>query len=67
MPLQYELPKSYRRIFIDPIVPSVTVGAVTGTMPANKGCFMPDVDFVRDSASAQKDGTAVLKSKLIAP
>lgn len=30
MPLQIELGKSYRRVFINPLVPSATVGAVTG-------------------------------------
>ena len=33
MPLQVELAKDYRRLFIDPILPSATVGAVSGMMP----------------------------------
>jgi len=37
MPLQFELAKSYRRVIIDPIQPSLTVGAVTGTIPPPHG------------------------------
>jgi hypothetical protein len=38
MPLQFELAKSYRRIVVEPVLPSVTVGAVTG-MTAPNACI----------------------------
>ncbi len=34
MPLQVELAKDYRRVFVDPILPSATVGAVSGMIPS---------------------------------
>jgi hypothetical protein len=35
MPLQFELAQSYRRITVDPVLPSVTVGALAGTIQPN--------------------------------
>jgi hypothetical protein len=60
MPLQFELAKSYRRVIIDPIQPSLTVGAVTGTIPT---VLLPDIYLISESEGVYIDETAIRTAK----
>jgi hypothetical protein len=50
MPLQFDLAKSSRRIAIDPVVPSVTVGALAGRVCLMSTEFCARLDFLSESA-----------------
>lgn len=63
MPLQFELAKSYRRVIIDPIQPSLTVGAVTGTISPHLTVLLPGIYLLSESEGVYIDETAIRAPK----
>jgi hypothetical protein len=60
MPLQFELAKSYRRVVVDPIQPSLTVGAATGTIPPG---LLLDIYLLSESEGVCINETAIRTPK----